>query len=235
MVYLVGKNSTLTISCVNPGLPRAGRRRRPGPAVRRRGGHRPAPRRDRPRGRARGARRGRARPRRLARRRRPYRPREPHAAAAALLRARVEPGRERLGVPAPEQDQPSRPGELRRHRRDLLRGVELARGGARPPRLDHPPRVGEIGHQLGLLVSSLAILTALTLRAVFRLGLRQTEGLIGSVLRLLGLDLAVPDHTTLSRRAATLEVPRSRSGGGPLHLLVDSTGLRLDGPGEWLL
>ena len=83
--------------------------------------------------------------------------------------------------------------------------------------------------------SPLAILTALTLRAVFRLGLRQTEGLIGSILRLLGLDLAVPDHTTLSRRAGTLEVPRSRPGGGPLHLLVDSTGLRLTGPGEWLV
>src|ERR671932_308043 len=83
--------------------------------------------------------------------------------------------------------------------------------------------------------SPLAILTALTLRAVFRIGLRQTEGLIGSILRLLGLDLAVPDHTTLSRRAATLEVPRSRSGGGPLHLLVDSTGLKLTGPGEWLV
>ena len=45
--------------------------------------------------------------------------------------------------------------------------------------------------------SPLAILTALTLRAVFRLALRQTEGLIGSVVGLLGLDLAVPDHTTL--------------------------------------
>jgi hypothetical protein len=83
--------------------------------------------------------------------------------------------------------------------------------------------------------SPLAILTALTLRAVFRLGLRQTEGLIGSVLRLLGLDLAVPDHTTLSRRAATLEVPRPRPTGGPVHLLVDSTGLKLTGPGEWLV
>src|SRR4051812_11004434 len=83
--------------------------------------------------------------------------------------------------------------------------------------------------------SALAILTALTLRAVFRLGLRQTEGLIGSVLRLLGLELAVPDHTTLSRRAGTLEVPRPRPGTGPLHLLVDSTGLRLTGPGEWLV
>src|SRR5918912_983118 len=84
--------------------------------------------------------------------------------------------------------------------------------------------------------SPLAIITALTLRAVFRLALRQTEGLIGSILRLLGLDLAVPDHSTLSRRAEALKVPqpRSSSGSGPVHLLVDSTGLRLCGPGEWL-
>ena len=46
--------------------------------------------------------------------------------------------------------------------------------------------------------SALAIRTALTLRAVFRLALRQTEGLIGSILQLLGLDLAVPDHSTLA-------------------------------------
>jgi Transposase DDE domain len=82
--------------------------------------------------------------------------------------------------------------------------------------------------------SALAITTALTLRAVFRLALRQTEGLIGSILRLLGLDLAVPDHTTLSRRAGTLEVPRLRSGSEPVHLLVDGTGLKLCGQGEWL-
>jgi hypothetical protein len=83
--------------------------------------------------------------------------------------------------------------------------------------------------------SALAIRTALTLRAVFRLALRQTEGLIGSILRLLGLNLAVPDHSTLSRRAETLEVPRPPSCTGPIHLLVDSTGLRLGGPGEWLI
>ena len=76
----------------------------------------------------------------------------------------------------------------------------------------------------------------MTLRAVFRLALRQTEGLIGSILRLLGLDLAVPDHSTLSRRAETLAVPRPCSySRGPVHLLVDSTGLRLCGPGEWLV
>jgi len=87
--------------------------------------------------------------------------------------------------------------------------------------------------------SPLAILTALTLRAVFRLALRQTEGLIGSIIDLLGLNLAVPDHSTLSRRAATLEVllPQSsaRVDGRPMHLLVDSTGLKLCGAGEWLV
>ena len=85
--------------------------------------------------------------------------------------------------------------------------------------------------------SSLAIWTALTLRAVFHLALRQTEGLIGSVIGLLGLDLAVLDHSTLSRRAETLEVPRPRPrrDGEPLHLLVDSTGLKLCGTGEWLV
>ena len=78
--------------------------------------------------------------------------------------------------------------------------------------------------------SPLAILTALTLRAVFRLALRRTEGLIGSIIRLLGLSLAVPDHSTLSRRAKTLDVPQPRSGTGmsaiPLHLLVDNKGLK---------
>ena len=83
--------------------------------------------------------------------------------------------------------------------------------------------------------SSLAITTALTLRAVFRLALRQTEGLIASLLRLLGLDLAAPDHSTISRPGETLPVSRPRPGNEPVHLLVDSTGLKLCGPGEWLV
>ena len=90
--------------------------------------------------------------------------------------------------------------------------------------------------------SPVAILTARTLRAVFRLAYRQAEGLIGSIVGLLGLSLRVPDHTTLSRRAATLDVPRpgntgagAGAGSEPMHLLVDSTGLKLCGKGEWLL
>src|SRR3954464_7667144 len=88
--------------------------------------------------------------------------------------------------------------------------------------------------------SALAILTAPTLRAVFRLAYRQAEGLIGSVIDLLGLALRVPDPPPLSRGAATREGPRRRWGGAvadsePVHLLVDSTGLKLCGAGEWLL
>src|SRR4029077_7301387 len=83
--------------------------------------------------------------------------------------------------------------------------------------------------------SALAIATALTLRAVFRLALRQTEGLIASLLGLLGLDLGAPDHSTISRRGETLPVSRPRAGSEPVHLLVDSTGLKLCGPGEWLV
>ena len=57
-----------------------------------------------------------------------------------------------------------------------------------------------------------------------------------TVVGLLGLDLAVPDHSTLSRRAKTLEVPPlRRTASGSLHLLVDSTGLKLGGAGEWLV
>jgi IS5 family transposase len=110
------------------------------------------------------------------------------------------------------------------------------------------PRTGRGGRPE---YSDLAILTGLTLKAVFRLAYRQTEGLIGSVIGLLGLDLAVPDHSTLCRRAETLEVPRPKprgagagadaaaggadDGAEPLHLLVDSTGLKLIGAGEWLV
>ncbi len=70
---------------------------------------------------------------------------------------------------------------------------------------------------------------------MFRLALRQTEGLIGSILALLGLHLAIPDHSPLSRKVETLKVASPRPGSAPVHLLVDSTKLKLCGAGEWLL
>ena len=82
--------------------------------------------------------------------------------------------------------------------------------------------------------SDLAIETALTLRLLFHLPLRQAEGFLTSLFVLMGLDLRSPDHTTLSRRGQHLDlmlrrVPR-RAG---LHLIVDSTGLSIVGVGEW--
>ena len=83
--------------------------------------------------------------------------------------------------------------------------------------------------------SDLAIETALTLRAVFGLALRQTEGLVGSIMQLLGIDLPVPDHTTFSRRAGGLKVlQKPRASSDPFHLIIDSAGLKLRGAGEWL-
>ncbi|MCW2241634.1 hypothetical protein M2351_006279 [Azospirillum canadense] len=84
--------------------------------------------------------------------------------------------------------------------------------------------------------SDLAITTSLMLRAVFRLALRQTEGLLASILHLLGVDRPVPDHSTIARRASTVTLPaKPRGVRGPMPLLVDRTGLKLCGPGEWLI
>ncbi|WP_206667721.1 transposase [Roseomonas nepalensis] len=77
----------------------------------------------------------------------------------------------------------------------------------------------------------LVINTSLTLRTVFHLALRQTNGQIGSIVVLLGLDLAVPDHSTMCRRVQTLEVLQRQSGTRPIHLVVDYTGRQLCGPG----
>ena len=82
--------------------------------------------------------------------------------------------------------------------------------------------------------SEVAIQTALTLRLLYHLPLRQTEGFVASVLALMGLDLRVPDHTTLSRRQAGLAVAwPPQQGDEPMHLVVDSTGLKVYGEGEW--
>ncbi|RTR08708.1 transposase, partial [Azospirillum griseum] len=65
---------------------------------------------------------------------------------------------------------------------------------------------------------------------------RQTEGLLGSLMRLLGLELSVPDHTTFSRRSAKLEVASALAAtDGPTTVVIDSTGLKVFGKGEWHL
>ena len=95
-----------------------------------------------------------------------------------------------------------------------------------------PPK--PVGRGKPGLYSDVAIQTCLTLKTLFRLPYRATEGLLKSLMRLCGLDLPVPDHTHMSRRAATLEVkiPR-RPRDGATHVVVDSTGLKVFGEGEW--
>ena len=79
-----------------------------------------------------------------------------------------------------------------------------------------------------------AIETALTLRLVFGLPLRQAEGFLRSALALMRADLDAPDHTARSRRSQRLEVDFHRvPATGPIHLFVDSTGLSIVGEGEW--
>jgi hypothetical protein len=79
------------------------------------------------------------------------------------------------------------------------------------------------------------ILCALQLKAIYHLPFRATEGFLGSVMKLFGLDLKIPDYTTLSTRQKKLEVPlyKQRCQGEGLHLLIDSTGLKVFGEGEW--
>src|SRR5262249_10820398 len=88
------------------------------------------------------------------------------------------------------------------------------------------PNSGKRGAQP--IDADIAIETALTLRLLFRLPLRQAEGFLGSVLKLMALALPCPDHTTLSRRNATFESRRfvRRETHGPVDVIVDSTGVK---------
>ncbi len=81
--------------------------------------------------------------------------------------------------------------------------------------------------------SDAAIQCLLTLRTVFHLPLRATQGMAQSLFELMGLALGVPHYSTLSRRAADLKVDLARKSKGPLHLVLDSTGLKVYGEGEW--
>ena len=94
------------------------------------------------------------------------------------------------------------------------------------------PANGRSGRPLRF--SAEAIEFCLTLKGLFQLPLRQVTGLVASVLRMAGLDWPVLDYTTLCRRQKTLLVDLGgRPNSGGLHLLVDSTGIKMMGEGEW--
>ena len=96
-----------------------------------------------------------------------------------------------------------------------------------------PPKNGKRGGQP--IYSDIAIETSLTLRLIFHLPLRQAEGFLKSILKVMELYLPCPDHTTVSRRNRTVNVCRSTGSlpNGPVHFIVDSTGLKICGQGEW--
>jgi len=80
--------------------------------------------------------------------------------------------------------------------------------------------------------SDAAIQTCLTIKVLIGLPLRQTTGFVESLLELVGLDWAVPDFSTLCRRQRSLSVAIPYQGSaGPLHLLIDSTGIKAEGEG----
>lgn len=82
--------------------------------------------------------------------------------------------------------------------------------------------------------SDAAIQACLTLKVLFGLPLRQTTGFVESLLKRVGLDWSVPDFSTLCRRQRTLSVAIPYKGSpGPLNLLIDSTGIKAEGEGEW--
>jgi Transposase DDE domain len=96
-----------------------------------------------------------------------------------------------------------------------------------------PPHNGKRGAQP--LYADIAIETALSMRLLFALPLRQTEGCLRSILKLMGLELSCPDHTTWSRRHATVAIRQQvhRASLGPVDLIIDRTGLKVCGQGEW--
>ena len=114
-----------------------------------------------------------------------------------------------------------------RRRGDLTVWVTPAAMAAwKPPRNDRRGRPQKY--------SEIAVETGLMLRLAFDRPWRQTEGMLTSIMRLLGLDLPVPDHTTFSRRSAGLTVAEAVSiGRGPVNVVIDSTGLKVFGAGEW--
>jgi hypothetical protein len=84
------------------------------------------------------------------------------------------------------------------------------------------------------LYADLAIECALVFKSVYHLSLRAAQGFLSSVMELMELTLPIPDYSTVSRRQSALQVHMSPSPrNGPRHIVIDSTGLKVYGAGEW--
>jgi len=81
--------------------------------------------------------------------------------------------------------------------------------------------------------SDQAILMMLTVKEVFHLTNRGVEGFMRSIFQLLKINLPVPDHSTLSKRGKDLKVSLPKKNSQSLNIVMDSTGLKIYGEGEW--
>jgi len=98
----------------------------------------------------------------------------------------------------------------------------------------HPPHTGGRGRPRNY--SDMAIETGYLLRLAFGRPWRQTEGLLRSLVTLLGTSVDGPDHTTFSRRSPRLALATTLAraqASGPVHVVIDATGLKVHGAGEW--
>ena len=96
-----------------------------------------------------------------------------------------------------------------------------------------PEKTGRRGRPTSY--SDIVIETAVMLRLAMGKPWRQTEGMLRSIIQMFGLDLSVPDHTTLSRRSARLSLTTALTKPkGPVNVVIDSSGLKIFGAGEWL-
>jgi hypothetical protein len=99
-------------------------------------------------------------------------------------------------------------------------------------RWHHANERPKVGHPF--VYSDTAIECLLTLRELFRLPYRQTEGLARSLAQLMQVEISIPDYTSLAKRAAALGISLDASKhAGPIDVVVDSTGLKVFGEGEW--
>jgi hypothetical protein len=97
---------------------------------------------------------------------------------------------------------------------------------------EHPNDEPKVGHPF--VYSDVAIESLLVLRELFRLPYRQTEGLGRSLVRLMQVEVAIPDYTSLAKRAAKMEISLDVADRtGSIDVVVDSTGLKVFGEGEW--
>jgi len=98
---------------------------------------------------------------------------------------------------------------------------------------EHQNAQRKVGHPF--VYSALAIESLLMLRELFRLPYRQTEGLARALIKLMDAEVPIPDYTSLQKRAAKMNVvfQVAQTPAGPIHVVVDSTGLKVYGEGEW--